>query len=205
MGTRRKSAAASSRARAKSKAPPKRTAKSARAPKGSPVATPNGWKCGVCGRWHDELPMGFGAPEPELASRVPENERDERVVNDGETCGVDEHRFLKGSLEIPVKGLDRPFVWTVWVALSEEDFERTIDLWQEPARAKEPPYSGSLATRIPIYPETLDLTTRVHTRVVGKRPLLELEPASHPLAKEQRAGITLSRVREIAEALLHSS
>ncbi|HVO32185.1 MAG TPA: DUF2199 domain-containing protein, partial [bacterium] len=105
----------------------------------------------------------------------------------------------------PVKGLDRPFVWTVWVALSEEDFERAVDLWQEPSRVTEPPYAATLATRIPIYPETLELQTRVYTREVGKRPRVVIESASHPLAKEQREGITLARVREIAEALLHAS
>lgn len=49
-----------------------------------------------------------------------------------------------------------------------------------------------------------DVGTRVHTRPVGERPVIELEPTDHPLAVEQRTGITLDRVREIAAALLHS-
>ncbi len=40
-------------------------------------------------------------------------------------------------------------------------------------------------------------------QAVGQRPLIELEPTDHPLAAEQRAGITLARVQEIAETLLH--
>lgn len=35
------------------------------------------------------------------------------------------------------------------------------------------------------------------------RPLVELEPTDHPLAVERRTGITLGRVQEIAETLLH--
>jgi hypothetical protein len=31
----------------------------------------------------------------------------------------------------------------------------------------------------------------------------ELEPTDHPLAVEQREGITIQRVREFAELLLH--
>ncbi|SFF35346.1 hypothetical protein SAMN05421541_109131 [Actinoplanes philippinensis] len=38
---------------------------------------------------------------------------------------------------------------------------------------------------------------------MGRRPLIELEPSDHPLAVEQRTGITLDRVRQIAETLLH--
>ncbi|WP_330242116.1 DUF2199 domain-containing protein [Streptomyces sp. NBC_00525] len=44
----------------------------------------------------------------------------------------------------------------------------------------------------------------VHTRPVGERPFVELKPTDHPLAVEQRTGISPERVREIASALLHA-
>jgi hypothetical protein len=43
----------------------------------------------------------------------------------------------------------------------------------------------------------------VHSWSVEKRPLITVEPTDHPLAVEQRIGITLSRVQEIAEYVLH--
>jgi hypothetical protein len=62
-----------------------------------------------------------------------------------------------------------------------------------------------MSTELPLYqPSTLSLKTRVHTQAVGQRPLIELEPTDHPLAVEQRTGITLARVQEIAETLLHA-
>jgi len=45
----------------------------------------------------------------------------------------------------------------------------------------------------------------VHTHPVGVRPEIELEPTEHPLAVEQREGITWERVDEIAAIMLHSS
>jgi hypothetical protein len=48
------------------------------------------------------------------------------------------------------------------------------------------------------------LKTNVHTREVGVRPLVELEPTDHPLAVEQRDGIAMARVQEIAELNLHA-
>ena len=42
-----------------------------------------------------------------------------------------------------------------------------------------------------------------NTQPVGERPLIELEPTDHPLAVEEREGITLARVRAIAERVLH--
>ena len=56
---------------------------------------------------------------------------------------------------------------------------------------------------VPCYPETLQLKTMVRTHRVGLRPLVELELTDHPLAVEQRVGITWRRVQEIAEAVLH--
>jgi len=55
----------------------------------------------------------------------------------------------------------------------------------------------------PYPPSTLNLKTILHTRPLGERPLIELEPTDHPLAVEQRNGITLTRVQEVAEALTH--
>ena len=56
---------------------------------------------------------------------------------------------------------------------------------------------------LPVYPNTLRLKTKVHTQAGNLRPLVELEPTAHPLAVEQRNGITMGRAREIAEALLY--
>ncbi|MFE6856425.1 DUF2199 domain-containing protein, partial [Streptomyces sp. NPDC057674] len=67
-------------------------------------------------------------------------------------------------------------------------------------------YFGWLSTELSLYsPSTINLKTHVHTRPVGHRPRIELEPTDHPLAVEQRTGITLARVREIAETVLHAT
>ncbi|MFE3991663.1 DUF2199 domain-containing protein [Streptomyces goshikiensis] len=90
--------------------------------------------------------------------------------------------------------------------MSRENFARAADRWDTPGREAEEPYFGWLSTDLSLYiPSTINLKTRVHTRPVGQRPLVELEPTDHPLAVEHRTGITLERVREIAESVLHSS
>ncbi|MCQ8775145.1 DUF2199 domain-containing protein [Streptomyces telluris] len=112
--------------------------------------------------------------------------------------------FVKGLIEIPVIGSDEVFSWGVWVSLSRESFSRMADLWDVPGREAEGPYFGWLTTDLPVYsPTTLNLKTSVHTRPVGERPYVEVEPTDHPLAVEQRTGITPDRVREICEAVLH--
>src|SRR5262249_15789553 len=96
------------------------------------------------------------------------------------------------------------FAWGVWVSLKKENYLRAVSLWTTKGREVEPPYFGWLNNMISIYdPPTINLKTNVHTRAVGLRPFVELEPTNHPLAIEQRNGITVERVREIAEWLLH--
>ncbi|WP_237296991.1 DUF2199 domain-containing protein [Streptomyces sp. 3211] len=112
--------------------------------------------------------------------------------------------FVKGLVEIPVIGSDERFSWGVWVSLSRENFSQAADLWDTPGREFEEPYFGRLSTDLLAYsPTTLNLKTNLHTRPLGERPFVELEPTDHPLAVEQRTGITRDRVREIAAAVFH--
>lgn len=115
-----------------------------------------------------------------------------------------QHYFVKGLIEIPVVGSNEKFSWAVWVSLSRDNFSRAADLWDSPQRGDEEPYFGWLSTDLGVYsPSTVNLKTRVHTRQVGQRPFVELEPTDHPLAVEQHTGITMERIREIAETVLH--
>lgn len=147
--------------------------------------------------------MGCSSPAPAVWDPAFADAED--CVLSSEQCVVKgEHYFVKGLIEIPVLGSDAVFSWGVWVSLSPANFARAAELWETPGRETEPPYFGWLSTELPAYPRsTLDLKTNVHTRPVGERPFVELEPTAHPLAVEQRTGITLDRVRSIAESVLH--
>jgi len=163
-----------------------------------------GYVCATCGKRHPGPPMEFGADAPDPYYAISDAERDSRYELTSDLCVIgEEHFFIRGCLEIPVLEGSGPFVWGVWCSLSKENFRRMVQMWEVEGREKEPPYFGWLCTILPLYPSTLHLKTHVHTRPVGQRPFVELEPTNHPLAVEQRVGITMVRVREIAETLLH--
>ncbi|MGW4213317.1 DUF2199 domain-containing protein [Lentzea sp. NPDC004789] len=159
--------------------------------------------CTCCGEKHDGLPFAYtmAAPaywSPQLAE-IPGN-----VLGD-EYCLIDdEHHFVRGRIVLPVHDADEDFEWGVWVSLSKANFIRMGDVFDDPGRVNEPPYFGWLSTVLPGYePTTLNLKTNLHTQPLGTRPLIELEPTGHPLAVEQREGITRARVQEFAEIALH--
>jgi hypothetical protein len=165
---------------------------------------PTGYFCRKCGKFHDELPLHYGAAAPYVYFTIPEAEREERALLSSDQCVIDdEHFFIVGNIDIPIIGHDKLVSWDVWVSLSQANFTRAHQLWNTPGRESEPPYFGWLCTLLPGYPSTLSLKTNVHTRAVGRRPFVELEPTDHPLAVEQRTGITWERVQEIAELVLH--
>jgi hypothetical protein len=167
------------------------------------MTTTAGFTCTCCGEQHSELPFAYGALAPafwhEGLAGEPGN------LLEAEQCVIgNEHYFLRGRVVLPVTDAEEDLEWGVWVSVSEENYVRAERLWTNPQRESEPPYFGWLSTELPGYePGTLNLKTNLHTGPVGRRPLVELEPTEHPLAVEQRAGISLARVQEIAELLLH--
>lgn len=165
---------------------------------------PEGFVCQTCGEFHPELPMDFGYEVPYAYQKIPQDEREARCELTPDLCVIDKKEFfIRGCLEIPVVDGPRSFVWGVWTSLSEKSFRRTVEIWETDGRENEPPFFGWLCTSLPLYPETLLLKTHVHTRPLNQRPFIELEPTDHPLAVEQRNGITMERVREIVERMLH--
>jgi hypothetical protein len=155
-----------------------------------------------CGAVHADLPFSYAAPAYWYA--IPEAERARRTIVGEEQCEIDgEYFFVRARICIPVRDEPRDLEWGVWVSLSRANYERMGELWHQTGREAEPPYFGWLSTELPCYPSTLNLKALVHTRPVGERPVIELEPTDHPLALEQRHGITVKRVREIAEQVLH--
>ena len=166
------------------------------------------WICVGCGGSHDELPLSYRTGPPVLWTTLPPEIR-ERSVLDDELCVVrplrgDDAHFIRANLEIPVVDADGAvFAWTVWCSLSRENFKAALGAWDRPGREGAAPMFGWFSSELSPYPSTLNLPTMIHTRPVGQRPTVELEPSTHPLAVEQRNGITMRRVEEIAAAVLH--
>jgi hypothetical protein len=162
------------------------------------------WMCSKCGVLHDSVPdsYAFNAPWPwYLTSDKTRNATS--FLSENECVLERQDYFVAGCLEIPVIGREAPFIWGVWVSLSKDNFDRQRLLRTDPARVHEPSYFGWLSSRIQVYPDTILLKTHVHSRPVGMKPYIELEPTGHPLAVDQRNGISLERVQQIAEAMQH--
>lgn len=162
------------------------------------------WSCSKCGEVHDSVPDSYVVDAPWPWFIAPPGSRTHPSLLSGDECILNgKDFFVSGCLEIPIIGRETPFVWGIWVSLSRAKFERQRTLVSDPSRVNELAYFGWLSSRIQIYPDTLLLKTHVHSRPVGMKPYIELEPTEHPLAVEQRNGISEERFQQIAEAMQH--
>ncbi len=148
------------------------------------------------------MPLDYSYDAPDYWTL--EAKSDPNSFHNSDFCVIrKEHFFIRGLIEIPILGHSDAFRYGVWVSLSETNFQRMVNLWDDPAIVVEPACFGWLSNSIDLYPETLNLMTNIKSREVGVRPYIELEPNDHPLAIEQRNGISWDRVRQIAEKTIH--
>lgn len=161
--------------------------------------------CAACGNFHEGMPS-FGTDAPLNYYSVPAAERGQRCVLGTDHCVIDgEDFFVRGCIELPVHGEADPFTWGVWVSLSQRSFKVWSECFDQDVRSHIGPFFGWLNAWLKPYPDTMNIKTRVHLRDNGIRPFIELEPTDHPLAIEQRDGITVERVAELYAALVHDS
>jgi len=166
----------------------------------------NKYRCATCGKWHEGPALAYGFEAPAVYYQIPAEQRQDRCELSSDTCAIDmKHFFIVGNLEIPIIGRRQKFVWSPWVSLSEKNFKRVGELWEQPGRETEPPYFGWLSSIIPGYPTSEPIATRVHTRMLGIRPRIELEPTEFQLSKDQVNGITWERALELDAMAMHAS
>ena len=160
------------------------------------------FKCGCCDEIIDGIPT-FAWQKPMSYFEVPEEERGEVFITEDLCVIANKWFFVRGCIEIPVVGAEDPFIWGVWVSLSENNFMEFQTLLEMKERESFGPYFGWLNASIPVYPETENLKTMLHIRNNGIRAYIELEATEHPLSLEQKKGITIERVSELYAAIAH--
>lgn len=164
-----------------------------------------GFLCIKCGQWHDKLPLGWGIAEPIYLAKLTPEEREGRVQidHDAGVCIVDGACFIQGLLQLPIRGSDAFFTWSLWVQVAEHDLDQILERWNDPSRGRMEPTPSILVEYFGDYPECDKMHIWVRHQEPGKRPLLEVVECEHPLYAEQRDGITDGRIREIAMAMYH--
>jgi hypothetical protein len=106
--------------------------------------------------------------------------------------------FVRGLLELPIRGTSSYFGYGVWIETTQEAIERLGESWQdEDANLSE---RGFLANELEPYPGSAGLKVTLQTRKT--LPAVVVDEA-HALTDDQRAGISDDRANELAASILH--
>lgn len=167
------------------------------------------WVCPSCDEPHHGL-FDIAYPRPHAWEGCPDYSPNATVESSSnflsqDFCVIDNTDFfVRCVLELPIIGGDgERFGFGVWSSLSRSNFEVYVETFQGDEQGSLGPWFGWLSNRLRGYDETLNLRCSVQPRDGRQRPLIELEPSDHLLARDQRVGLTFERLLDIYAALGH--
>jgi len=165
--------------------------------------------CSCCGKTHEGSPS-FGFRAPDTYTWLTDEQKGSIATLSGDFCtiahdqGTD--RFVRAVLEVPIHGVSEPFLWGVWVSLSETSFERYKKTYDDPLEGET--YFGWVCNQIALYPYDKHRPSDVVVQSGRNRPRVVLHHdklEDDPLAIDQAHGITIQRAQELAERAMHEA
>jgi len=160
--------------------------------------------CSCCGKRHEGSPS-FGYKAPIYYDQLSDEDKLAIGKLSDDLCEIEHPSgtdyFARAILEIPIHGVEQPFLWGVWVSLSQPSFDRYKSTWGNHDETDR--YFGWLSNRLPFYPDTINLKTHARPKNGGERPILAIEPTDHLLSIHARQGISIEQAQHIAEIAMH--
>ena len=167
------------------------------------------FKCTCCGEIHEGSPsFAFRAPDQYLSLSDEQKAQMAILTEDFCTITHDEgtDRFIRAVLEVPIHGVEEPFLWGVWVSLSEKSFARYRETYDDPVEGEG--FFGWVCNKISLYPYDQSRPSDVVVQAGRSRPKVLLhrgDPEDDPLAIDQANGISIGRAQELAERAQHAA
>ena len=167
------------------------------------------FKCSKCDELHEGSPS-FGFAEPAPYAQLSAQQCEEWAELTDDLCVIARPEgtqyYVRAILEVPIHGVEEPFLWGVWVSASEQSFHRYLDSYDKPP--EDPIFFGWLCNRIGVYPTQNSRPADVHIQADGTRPIVVLhcvEGQDDALQRDQREGISLERAQQLAEQAMHGN
>ena len=159
-----------------------------------------GFRCAICGEWHNELLTDIGCGLPDDVFDLDYLQRYQRARYNQDFCTLDGRRwFIRCVLPVPFSYREDFFGWGVWVEVGQKQHDAYLRYFDAASPDAAPPaIEGTVANQLTAYRNTQGLPVRLDL-THDSRPLAYLTPASrHTLAREQRKGIDAERHHALA-------
>jgi hypothetical protein len=158
--------------------------------------------CRCCAK-REQGPRALIKLTPDAIHAVPERDRARRAKTSPDLAVLDNERFfIRGVLLLPVREADPAFEFGVWAEVSKVDFKTYLAEYENP-RPQFGPFACALDSDLQPY-DSRGLPGFLTMRPDKHRPTLGFEGDDHQLARDQHAGLSLSRLAQIYRAWGHS-
>jgi hypothetical protein len=154
-------------------------------------------QCSQCGELHSrsELELTFKRPDAIVALSDERRKVDAKETED--LCAIWPDRFfIRGVLPLQVSGRHDPYRIGIWVEVEHCAFDRVRELWDSADQDQEPAFFANIANAIPSLPATFGLPVMLKLTGPTSRPDVLIPESTHPLHREQCAGISVHRAHE---------
>jgi hypothetical protein len=165
------------------------------------------FKCSCCGDIHEGSPS-IGYRMPDQYAYLSDEQKETMGKLSSDLCTITDEKgtdyFIRAVLEVPIHGVEEPFLWGIWVSLSEKSFNRYVETYDEPVAGDG--FFGWVCNALPVYPFDEPRPADVFVQPGGQRPKVILQQSdveSDQLVIDQVNGISVVRAQEIAERVLH--
>jgi hypothetical protein len=173
-----------------------------RTPPPPPPPLAGSWQCAGCDQWHTGL-MDLAAFAPDPWPHAEEREPNSALRFEGDFLSEDfcvldgKHFLVRVVLEIPVHGLAEKFGFGCWSTLSEANFDKYIDGFNNSDYSDWGPWDGWLCNQLETFLGDEPELVSVYPQPYRQRPTLVIRDEEHPLAIAQPEGISMDRMIEI--------
>lgn len=160
------------------------------------------WLCAGCGEEHEGfVHLAALGPDPWTGEAKYEANADLRLNGNfisEDFCVMDgKYYFVRGVLEIPVRGMPDTFGFGCWSTLSRANFDKYLYGFDDGEYPDEGPWSGWLSNQLFGFVDTDPEPMWVYPQSNRQRPRFRIQNPAHPLAIAQTESITADRVLEI--------
>ncbi|WP_430539543.1 DUF2199 domain-containing protein [Lysobacter niastensis] len=156
-------------------------------------------QCSVCGTQHDEWPPGYGFSQPDAVWELSPEQKNGRVMETPDFCCIDGTRcFVLANFQIPVSGLESPWILSLWAEISQSDFSQFLGSY---AVAVSGSVDGILCNHLGAFPGAVGSSVKVHLGSSKARPALEATDLNSDIGRAQHTGLSQQELHDKLAAM----
>ena len=143
---------------------------------------------------------------PDEIAVLSEAELEARCQHNDDICILDSARFfVRCTIPLPVHECAEPYAIGAWAEISEPDFQKVMDLWDDENQRNQPPIDAVLANNVPLTSGSFGCKLAVKLTGPSTRPHIIIADEKCSLFHEQSNGISIHRASEYSDLLRSDS